>query len=129
MSLAVISDPARNFLQHPDHYLEELYSSAGLGRGAGIAAVTGFTGLDSKSLVSESGKMNVVVVLWKKTTETELYHLMKAGYVVREQESGFKLLFFCLVFGRCVAENLDGVQIILTEVVSGFLSPFGHISG
>jgi hypothetical protein len=71
--LAVLGDPVRNFLEHSDNYLEELYSSAGFGLEAGVTVVTGLTGLDSKSLVSESGKINVVVVLWKKTTETE-YH-------------------------------------------------------
>jgi hypothetical protein len=53
----------------PVHYLEALYSSGGLGRGEGTTAVTGFPGLDSKSLVSESGNIHVVVVLLKKTTK------------------------------------------------------------
>lgn len=69
----VLDATARNFLELFVHYLEELYSSAGLGRGVGTAVVTGFTGLDSKSLVSESGKINVVVVLWTKTIKTA-YH-------------------------------------------------------
>jgi hypothetical protein len=69
--LPVPDATARKFLQLFVHYLEELYSSAGLGRGAATAVVTGgFTGLDSKSLVSESGKINVVVVLWTNTIKT-----------------------------------------------------------
>jgi hypothetical protein len=53
------------------HYLEELYSSVGLGRGADTAVAAGFTALGSKSLDSESGKRKVVVLLWMKTRGTE----------------------------------------------------------
>jgi hypothetical protein len=55
-----------SFLQHPFRYLEALYSSGGLGRGDGATVMAGFTGFDSKSLVSESGNINVVVLLKTK---------------------------------------------------------------